>query len=236
MSEDAGTITKGAAIGQGLTAVALIGAMGIGLWAAGESVNSSGERKPVTCSHGLPEETPAKAEVEAGHVSGAQLCAALHRPDLADLLGTPGEAVKNANGGGSTFKPVGSDEEIHTPSGEIELDTYTVHLRASYDGLTVATVARFLGDGTPPQTVLGRPATFYSDRTLSISFSLDGSNASSGSGVPTRSLVVARDPEDGNGSYELTLWRSDGGVPDDAVVLRVAEQVLPTIPGWAAAG
>lgn len=238
MSEDTMTITKGAAIGQGLMAVGLIAAMGIGLWVTEVAGNSSSEPKPATCSHGLPEKTPekpAESAVEAGHVSGAQLCAALLRPDLADLLGTPGEVAKSANGSGSTFKPAGGDKEIHTPSGEVELETYTVHLRASYDRLTVATVAKFLGDGTPPQTVLDRPATFYSDRTLSISFNLDGSNASSGSGVPTRTLVVARDPQDGSGSYELTLWRSDGEVPDDAVVLRVAEKVLPTIPGWAAA-
>ncbi|MCX5408389.1 DUF6215 domain-containing protein [Streptomyces sp. NBC_00335] len=236
MSDDGLTITKGAAIRQGLAAVAVLGAMGIALWVGGESVNASGEPKPVTCSHGEPEKTPAPTPVEAGHVSGAQLCEALHRPDLADLLGTPGEAVKNANGGGSTFKPVGSDEEIHTPSGEIEFETYTVHLRASYDGLRVATVAKFLGDGTLPLTVLGRPAAYYSDRTISISFNLGGGDASTGSGVPTRTLVVARGPEDGGGSYELTLWRSDGAVPDDAVVLRVAETVLPTVPGWAAAG
>ncbi|WP_407839971.1 DUF6215 domain-containing protein [Streptomyces sp. DSM 116496] len=236
MSEDGLTITKGAAIRQGLAAVALFGAMGIALWVSEESVNSSGEPKPVTCSHGEPEKTPAQTPVEAGHVSGAQLCEALHRPDLADLLGTPGEAVKNANGGSRTFKPVGSDEEIHTPSGKVEFETYTVSLRASYDGLKVATVAEFLGDGTLPLTVLGHPAAYYSDRTITISFNLDGSDASTGSGVPTRSLVVARGPEDGGGSYELTLWRSDGTVPDDAVVLRVAEKVLPTVPGWAAAG
>ncbi|MCJ0870467.1 DUF6215 domain-containing protein [Streptomyces sp. AP-93] len=230
MTEQVGTITARAAMGQGILAVALIGAMGAGLWGAGQSVNSSGERKPVTCSNGEPEKG------ESAQISGAQLCAALHRPDLADLLGTPGEAVKNANGGGSTSKPFGSDKEIHTPTATIEFETYTVHLRVSDGPLTVATLARLLGDGTPPQTVLGRPATFYSDRTLSISFRLDGSDASSGSGVPTRTLVVARDTKDGGGAYELHLWRSDGAVPDDAVVLRVAEQVLPTVPGWAAAG
>ncbi|MCM1971106.1 MULTISPECIES: DUF6215 domain-containing protein [unclassified Streptomyces] len=237
MSEDGLTITKGAAVRQGLAAVAVLGAMGMALWVGGESVNSSGEPTPVTCSHGEPEKTPAQTPVEAGHVSGAQLCEALHRPDLADLLGTPGEAVKNANGSGSTFKPVGSDEEIHTPSGKIEFETYTVNLRVADDGLKVATVAKLLGDGTLPLTVLGHPAAYYSDRTISISFNLaDGSDASTGSGVPTRSLVVSRGTEDGGGTYELTLWRSDGGMPDDAVVLRVAETVLPTVPGWAAAG
>jgi hypothetical protein len=42
---------------------------------------------------------------------------------------------------------------------------------------------------------------------------------------------VARDANDSGGSFELALWRTDGGVPDDAVLLRVAEKVLPTVPG-----
>ncbi|MGW1774146.1 DUF6215 domain-containing protein [Streptomyces sp. NPDC002104] len=235
MGEGIDTITARAAIGQGITAVILIGGMGIGLWAVGQSSNSSAEPKPVTCSHGHPTKTPANSSAgEAGQVTGAQLCEALHRPDLAGLLGTPAEAVKNANGGDGTSKPVGGDKEIHTPTAEIEFETYTVHLRASSGEMTVATVAELLGNGAPPRTVLGRPAAFYSDRTISISFRLDGSNSSSGPGVPARALVVALDPKDGGGFYELTLWRSDGLMPDDAVVLRVAEQVLPTIPGWAA--
>ncbi|MFF3213875.1 DUF6215 domain-containing protein [Streptomyces sp. NPDC002886] len=237
MNEGSGTITTRAAIGQAITAVVLIGGMGIGLWVVGQSVDASAEPKPVTCSHEHAGKTPEKPPAhEAGRVSGAQLCEALHRPDLAALLGTPGEVVKNANGGDGTSKSAGDDKEIHTPTGQIELETYTVHLRASYDRLTVATVADLLGDGTGPRTVLGRPAAFYSDRTLSISFRLDGSDTSSRPGVPTRGLVVAMDPADGGGSYELNLWRSDGLVPDDAVVLRVAERILPTIPGFAPAG
>ncbi|WP_406308939.1 hypothetical protein [Streptomyces sp. NBC_00623] len=76
----------------------------------------------------------------------------------------------------------------------------------------------------------------YSDRTISISFRLDGSDTDSGPGVPARALTVARDAEDSGGSFEVVLWRADGGVPDDAVLLRVAEKVLPTVPGWAAEG
>lgn len=60
--------------------------------------------------------------------------------------------------------------------------------------------------------------------------------------VPGRTLQrrevdrYARDAPDGGDSFELTLWRADGAVPDDAVLLRVAGQVPPTVPGWAAAG
>ncbi|MCX4777259.1 DUF6215 domain-containing protein [Streptomyces sp. NBC_01264] len=237
MTEGVGTITTGAAIGQGITAVVLIGGMGLGLWVTGQAAGTTGEPKPVACPQVQAEKTPGKSPAErTAEATGSQLCAALHRPDLPSLLGTPGEVAKSAGGGASSSKPAGSGEEIHTPTASVEFETYTVHLRASRDGLTVATVAGLLGDGKPPRTVLGRPATFYSDRTLSISFRLDGSDTSSGPGVPTRALVVAMDPRDGGGSYELTLWRSDGTVPDDAVVLRVAEQVLPTVPGFAAAG
>ncbi|MGW4172405.1 hypothetical protein ACWEGX_36480 [Streptomyces chartreusis] len=46
--------------------------------------------------------------------------------------------------------------------------------------------------------------------------------------------MVAKDAEDGGGSFDVTLWRSDGMVPGDAVLLRLAEKVLPTVPGWTA--
>ncbi|WP_393053666.1 hypothetical protein [Streptomyces sp. LN549] len=45
---------------------------------------------------------------------------------------------------------------------------------------------------------------------------------------------MARDAKDSGGSFEPVLWREDGRVPDDAAVLRVAETILPTVPGWAA--
>ncbi|MFD4624495.1 hypothetical protein [Streptomyces sp. NPDC058475] len=36
------------------------------------------------------------------------------------------------------------------------------------------------------------------------------------------------------GSFEVVIWRQDEVPPDDAALLRVAEQVLPTVPGWTA--
>jgi hypothetical protein len=82
--------------------------------------------------------------------------------------------------------------------------------------------------------VLNRPAVLYSDRTSRINFRLDGGEADTGTGVPLRSLMVAQDAKDSGGSFDVTLWRADGMVPDDAVLLRLAEKVLPTVPGWAA--
>lgn len=107
-------------------------------------------------------------------------------------------------------------------------------LSATYDRFPVAGSAALLGGTARQRTVLGRPAVVYSDRTISISFRLDGSDTDSGPGVPARALTVALDAKDSGGSFEVVLWRADGVVPDDAVLLRVAETVLPTVPGWAA--
>lgn len=235
MADDIDALPRGAgAWGQAVTAVVLIAALGFGVWTFQDTSAPYKEPGPATCSDGDPEKA-AETGKSPRRVSGAELCEALNRPDLAELLGTPGEIAKTANGSGSTFKPVGG-EEIVTPSAEVEFGTYTVTLSAAYGGLPVAESAVFLGKGVEQRTVLGRPAVFYSDRTLSISFRLDGSDARSGPGVPARVLTVAQDTKDSGGSFELALWREDGGWPDDAALLRVAEKVLPTIPGWTAAG
>ncbi|MCJ1679561.1 DUF6215 domain-containing protein [Streptomyces sp. APSN-46.1] len=241
MTEGSDTLTAGAAWGQAVTAVALIGALGGGLWVVGEATNSSGgPRPPATCSNGKPTKTPERTGEtgEAGNaprpVSGEQLCTALNRPELAELLGTPTEIALNASGNSSTFNPAGGGgKEIVTPSAKVQFETYTVNLTATADRFSVADSAVLLGNGAPLQTVLGRPAFFSSDRTLSIRFRLDGSDAQSVPGLPTRVLTVAQDEKDSGGSFELTVWRTDGRVPDDAVLLRVAEKVLPAVPDWA---
>ncbi|TLS40611.1 hypothetical protein FE633_40830 [Streptomyces montanus] len=135
------------------------------MWTLGETSSSDNDPPPATCSGGEPEKASRR-------VSGEQLCEALNRPDLAELLGTPGETAKTAGGSGGSVKLAGG-KEIPTPSAQVEFETYTVTLSATYDRLPVAGSAALLGDG---------------------------------------------------------------GVPDDAVLLRVAEKVLPTVPGWAAAG
>ncbi|MCQ4044684.1 DUF6215 domain-containing protein [Streptantibioticus rubrisoli] len=230
MADEIDVPNRGAgAWGQAVAAVALVGVLVVGLWAFGKAPSPGSEPRPATCPGGESE----KAQRQAPrHVSGAQLCEALNRADLAELLGTPGETAKTADGGGGTVKLAGG-EEIDTPSARVEFATYTVTLSASYDRLPVGGSAALLGDGARQQTVLGRPAVLDSDRTISLRFRLDGSDASSGPGVPARTLTVARDAKDSGGSFELALWRADGGVPDDAVLLRVAEEVLPTVQGWA---
>ncbi|MEV5508842.1 DUF6215 domain-containing protein [Streptomyces orinoci] len=235
MADDTGAPRKGAGMwGQAVAAVAVVAALCVGLWMFGKTSSSDSDLRPATCSGGDSEKAPGEPGKAPRHVSGAQLCEALNRPDLAELLGAPGKTAKTAAGSAGSVK-LANGEEIATPSAQVELGTYTVALSASYDRLPVAGSTALVREGTRQQTVLGRPAVFYSDRTLSIRFRLDGSDTGSGPGVPARALTVAREAKDSGGSFEVVLWRADGEVPDDAVLLRVAEKVLPTVPGWAAA-
>lgn len=237
MADETVTPAQGAGVwGQAVAAVALVGALGAGLWTLGET-SSPADSAPsaATCSGGEPEKAAGKPGKAPWRVSGAQLCEALNRPDLAELLGTPGETAKNASGSGGSIDLSGS-KEIDAPSAQVEFGTYTVTLSATYDGLPVDGSATLLGAGARQQTVLSRPAVLYSQRTISIGFRLDGGDSDSGPGVPARVLGVAQDAKDSGGSFEVAVWRADGLVPDDAVLLGVAEKVLPTVPRWTAAG
>ncbi|MFE8992634.1 DUF6215 domain-containing protein [Streptomyces collinus] len=202
----------------------LVGALGAGFWGLARTSSAESEPKPATCSD---TETPAP---KGGHLSGAQLCEALNRSDLAALLGTPAEIAKTASGSDSSIG------KIATPRAQVEFEAYTVTLSATYDGLPVAGSEALLGSDARPRKTLGHPGVLYSDRTIRISFRLDGGDADSKPGVPARALTVAQDAKDRGGSLDVTLWRADGVVPDDAVLLRVAEKVLPTVPGWTAGG
>lgn len=231
--------------GQAVTAVVLVGAIGIGLWTMQRTSSSDADSAsaPPACTGGQPATPSKKAGNASGTktgttsrpASGRQLCEALNRPDLAELLGTPGETAKAASGNSGSLTSAGGSE-IATPSARVELGTYTVNLAASYDRMPVTEYAALLGTGedSQQQRVLGRPAVMYADHTISIRF--NGSDTSSGPGAPARSLAVALDTKDSGGSFEITLWRTDGGAADDTALLRVAEKVLPAIPGWTAQG
>ncbi|WP_329112847.1 DUF6215 domain-containing protein [Streptomyces sp. NBC_01353] len=235
MADDTAVLSRRQGVRQAVAGLLLVPALCAGLWVLGETVDSNGvnsAKGPASCSDGEPE----KAPVEPGQVpvTGTQLCEVLNRPDLAELLGTPTEPVKSAHGSDSSFG-IG-DEKVATPSAEVEIGTYTVTLSATYDDRPVGGEPSILWNDAQRRKLLGRPAVLYSDRTISIRFRLDGSDAQTGPGVPTRTVVVARDAKDSGGSFEVTLWRQDGWVPDDAVLLDIAEKVLPTVPGWSATG
>ncbi|MEV7414807.1 DUF6215 domain-containing protein [Streptomyces sp. NPDC089919] len=225
MGEDVDAANKGwSAVRQAVAALVLVPGMALGLWwVAQQDEGTAGSGPPAaSCDHADEAKGP-------GQVSGRDLCEALHRPGLAALLGIPGRTAKSATGSGGS---VGKD---FTPSGEVEFEGYTVSLAATYGGPAVAGSAELLGDTGPKRTVLGRPAALYSSQALQIRFRLDGSDAHSGPSIPARVLTVAREPKDDGDSYELSIWRTDGGLLDDEALLRVAGTVLPALPGWSPA-
>ncbi|MFF7156111.1 DUF6215 domain-containing protein [Streptomyces sp. NPDC008139] len=97
-AEGSGAAGKGAgAWGQAVTAVVLVGALGVGLWTLQKTAAADSAWAAATCAGGVAEE-------EAGYVSGARLCGGLNRQDLAELLGTPGEVAKSASGDGGSVR------------------------------------------------------------------------------------------------------------------------------------
>ncbi|MER5915821.1 DUF6215 domain-containing protein [Streptomyces sp. NPDC001982] len=228
MTDDLNESKKGMNAGaQAVAAVVLVGGVLGGMWGLGEVFDRatvSGDRGPAACSksHGF---------VSAKHVSGARLCTALNRHDLPELLGTPTEYARTADGNEGSVT-MASGTKIAAPEATVTLDTYSVKLSASEDRLPVAELADFLGATTQKTTILGHPAALYSSRT--IEFTFNGSKVGTGPGGIARSLLVARTPKDGGGSFEIAIWRQDDVMPDDTALLRVAETVLPTVPGWTA--
>ena len=126
--------------------------------------------------------------------------------------------VMSASGRGD-WQTFGSGTKRAAPEATVETERHHVEIGVDYD-LKVQSAA-LLGSDVQRQTVLGRPAVFYSSQTLAIGFNLGGSGkATSGRGPMARSLAVARDAKDGGGFYELIVWRHA------AVVLNVCRRVL----------
>ncbi|MFI5982703.1 DUF6215 domain-containing protein [Streptomyces sp. NPDC051555] len=229
MVEDSAGSKKGMSAGaQAVAAVVVVGGLVGVLWSVQNAAgNTADANKPAVCS---PSRSAAPA---APQVSGAQMCAALNRPDLAVLLGTPGEQPVTAWGNDGVIERSDGTKKV-SPSADVELKTHHVKLSSSGDRMQVAQLAEVLGSSVQKQTVLGHSAVFSSDRTLSLSFNLGGGKSSAAPGVMARTLLVARDGKDSGGSFELVVWRQDGQLPDDPMLLRLAEQLLPTVPGWSA--
>ncbi|MFF4119926.1 DUF6215 domain-containing protein [Streptomyces sp. NPDC001714] len=210
---------------QALAAVALFAVVVGALWAQKEFFpQKDTSSEPAACSK--PDD-----HLPARYVSGARLCKALNRPDLPALLGTSQERVETADGSGEWLTLAGGTK-IAEPEATVTLDTYSVKLTASYDDMTVSTVGDLMGDARRT-TVLGHPAVLYSSPTISIGFDLGGGKASTGPGGTARCLLVSKHgKDDGKGTLEVALWRQDDVPPDDTALVRVAEQVLPTVPDW----
>ncbi len=224
--------------GQAALALGLFAALGVALWAAPKLLPSDDDTPRAVSCPGAEEELPKAYRETSETVTGDELCEALNRPDLAQLLGTPGE-LATATSRSSNTAPL-TDGKVAQPEAEVTFDTYTVHVSATYNDLSIAQYVKVLEIGGEtdyePARVLGRPAVFSSDHTMEITIDLGsgGSGGPVGQGPLARTLSVALDRKDRGGYYDITVWSTTGGFPDDSVLLAVAEKVLPTIPGSAA--
>ncbi|HSX96694.1 MAG TPA: DUF6215 domain-containing protein [Streptomyces sp.] len=220
---------------QVVSAVATVGVLLGGMWLLGDLLGQTPQAVgPAGCSSSDDASDNASDDASPasrGKASGAQLCTALNRSDLPELLGTPTEQAVSASGGESKSKWADGTRTV-TPEATVELDTYTVQLSASYEDLPVAESVGYVGADAESRTVLGHRAVLYSGQTIAISFRLDGGEARSGPGGVARRLLVATDPKDSGSTFELVIWRQDSQRPDDNALFRVAEKVLPRIPGW----
>ncbi|MFJ8195903.1 DUF6215 domain-containing protein [Streptomyces sp. NPDC096152] len=224
--------------GQAVSAVAVVGALAGALWVAPHVLPSADNtQRPASCSGTDHEELPKAYKKTPRPVTGDELCEALNRPDLARLLGTPGETANSASGTSNTAAL--TDGKVAEPEAEVRFDTYTVNLSATYNELSTAQYVRLIdiaGDKVEKDVktvkVLGRPAVLSSDHTMKFEINL-GSDHNSGpveEGPLARTLSVALDRKDRGGSYDITVWSTSGALPDDRVLLHIAEKVLPTIP------
>ena len=221
--------------GQAVAAVAVFGALAVALWVAPRLMPSDNSTpQPASCSGGSHEELPRAYKDTPQPVTGEELCGALNRPDLAKLLGTPGETATTASGTNNTA-PL-TDGKVAQPEAEVTFDTYTVNVSATYNELSTDQYVKLMefGDETDVKTltVLGRPAVLSSYHTMKLEINL-GSGGSGGpveDGPLARTLSVALDREDRGGYCEITVWSTSGTLPNDSVLLDIAERLLPKIP------
>ncbi|MYW10565.1 hypothetical protein GT034_19760, partial [Streptomyces sp. SID2563] len=220
---------------QAFLALALVGALVGAVWLAPRVTGEAAAAKePATCSdHAAGEKLPKAYALTPGAVTGADLCKALNRPDLAALLGTPGEkplvAYGNSNASALTAYKVAA------PEARVQFDTYTVEFSATYNDMTIDLYARVLA----PQTlehradkVLGRPAVFTSDHLMQFRFAGVGATSPATEGPLARTLTVALDRKDPGGTFDFTVWSESGAVlPEDDVILGIVEKILLALPG-----
>ncbi|MCX4554825.1 DUF6215 domain-containing protein [Streptomyces phaeochromogenes] len=221
--------------GQAVAAVAVFGALGAVLWVAPRVMPSDvSTPQPASCLGGAHEELPKVYKQTPRPVTGEELCKTLNRPDLAKLLGTPEETASTASGTNNTA-PL-TDGRVANPEAEVAFDTYTVNVSATYNKLTTDQYVKLMkfGDETDIKTLtaVGRPAVFSSAPTMKIEIDL-GSGGSGGpveQGPLARTLTVALDRNDRGGYCDIVVWSKSGALPDDSVLLDIAERVLPRIP------
>ncbi|MGW5568650.1 DUF6215 domain-containing protein [Streptomyces tendae] len=222
--------------GQAVAAVAVFAALGAALWLGPHLLPSDddGASRAVSCAGGEDEELPGAYRKTPRAVTGDELCNALNRPDLAQLLGTPAETATAVSGTSNTA-PL-TDGKVAQPEAEVQFDTYTVNVSVTYNELSIAQYVKLMeyGEETDVRTlsVLGRPAVLASGHTMKIEINLGGGGSGGPveQGPPARTLSVALDAKDRGGYCDITVWSTSGALPDDSALLDIAEKVLPTIP------
>ncbi|WP_329277116.1 DUF6215 domain-containing protein [Streptomyces sp. NBC_01451] len=212
---------------QVVSALVVVACLAVGFWVMAKYEPDPKDSPPASCSRSDDDVPLSKP------VSGVQLCEALNRPDLPVLLGTPNDRALGAYSNEATSSDK-QDVMPTDPEATVQLEGYSVKLTEAEDiKLSDLTDSEYLTfKSGERRTVLGHPAFLYSGQTIGIVFK-DG-KGSSGSGGISRNLLVAKDPKDGGGLYEISIWRQDDLPPDGTALRRLAEQVLPTVPGWPA--
>ncbi|MEV6020456.1 DUF6215 domain-containing protein [Streptomyces sp. NPDC051997] len=220
---------------QAFAALALFGVLGATVWLGPRFMPSDDiTPRPETCSDGTHEKLPKAYERTPRPVTGEELCEALNRPGLAELLGTPGETATTVSSNNNTAAL--TDGKVAEPDAEVAFDTYTVHVSATYNDLTTDQYVKLMKYGNERDIrtlkVLGRPAVLFSDHTMEIKIDLGsgGSGGPVGQGPLARTLSVAMDRKDHGGSFDITVWSQTGALPGDSALLAIAEKVLPRIP------
>ncbi|MGW7568881.1 DUF6215 domain-containing protein [Streptomyces tendae] len=221
--------------GQAFAAVAVFAALGAALWLGPHLLPSDDDGAPraVSCAGGEDEELPGAYRKTPRAVTGDELCNALNRPDLAQLLGTPTETATVVSGTSNTA-PL-TDGKVAQPEAEVQFDTYTVNVSVTYNELSIAQYVKLMEYGeetdVKPLSVLGRPAVLASGHTMKIEINLGGGGSGGPveQGPPARTLSVALDAKDRGGYCDITVWSTSGALPDDSALLDIAEKVLPTI-------
>ncbi|MFG3246628.1 DUF6215 domain-containing protein [Streptomyces sp. NPDC048187] len=222
--------------GQAAAAIAVFAALAAALWLGPKFMPSEAHGTPqaASCPTGDDEPLPSAYTKTARAVTGDELCQALNRTDLPRLLGTPAETATGASASSNTA-PL-TDGKVARPEAEVEFDTYTVNVSATYNDLSIAQYVKLMEFGEETDVkkieVLGRSAVLSSAHTMQFEIDLGGG----GSGGPVeqgplaRTLAVALDGKDRGGYYEITVWSTTGAFPDDAALLDITEKILPAIP------
>lgn len=221
---------------QAFAAVAVFAALGAVLWLGPQLLPSDepGTPQAASCSREEGEALPGAYGKTPGAVTGDELCEALNRSDLSQLLGTPTEIATVASGSNNTAML--TDGKVAQPEAQIQFDTYTVNVSVTYNKLSIAQYVNLMefGNSTDVRklSVLDRPAVLSSDHTMEFEIDLGtgGSGGPVGQGPLARTLSVALDGKDRGGYCDITVWSKSGALPEDSALLDIAETILPTIP------